>query len=241
MKTKHQMLFTDIQNKILSGEWYHSMLMPTENELCQMYAVSRITVRRALDDLERIGLINRIQGKGSFVSHEILRSGESQKGFSQHLGDLGIRINSVLLEKEFTGAPQDVSRRLRLPGGTPVWHFSRLRLIGDKPVAIMNTYVAEAMGRAMLDYNLEEESFYHLYEKISGKPVAATDGTITAIIPKPELCDLLKVEPGSAHIWYKSVGYLEGNEPAEVNYSIFNANLYEFSVSMSDVRIMEVP
>ncbi|MDR2102617.1 MAG: GntR family transcriptional regulator [Treponema sp.] len=241
MDTKHQLLFAEIQNRILSGEWYRGMLMPTETELCQTHRVSRITVRRALDDLERLGLINRIQGKGSFVCRGILRSGEGQKGFSQHLRDMGILVHSRLLRQERVCAPPDIRMRLRIPGDDPgmVWFFSRLRIIGERPAAVMNTYVPLDMGRRMLAFDLEWESFYYLYEKISGKKIITTDSTVTAIKPSGEICQLLRVEYDSAHILYKSVGFFEDNEPAEFSYSIFNANLYEFSVNMNNVRLMQ--
>jgi GntR family transcriptional regulator len=240
MNTKHQLLFTEIQNKILSGEWYHGMLMPTEAELCRMYLVSRITVRRSLDDLERLGLVHRIQGKGSFVSHDVLRSGEGQKGFSQHLRDMGILVHSRLLKKEQIRATADICMRLRLPknGTGRVWHFSRLRIIGDKVAALMNTYVPLKLGNRMLAFDLERESFYYLYEKINGKKIITTDSTVTAIKPNREVCKLLQVDYDSAHILYKSIGYFENNEPVELSYSVFNANLYEFSVNMNSARLM---
>jgi DNA-binding GntR family transcriptional regulator len=239
MNTKHQFLFTEIQNKILSGEWYRGMLMPTETELCRLYRVSRITVRRSLDDLERIGLINRVQGKGSFVCHGILRSGEGQKGFSQHLRDMGILVRNSLLQKGQIRATADICMRLHLPDDTEtVWHFSRLRIIGEKVAALMNTYVPLDLGNRMLAFDLEKESFYYLYEKISGKKIITTDSTVTAIKPDREICKLLRVEYDSAHILYKSIGYFGDNEPAELSYSVFNADLYEFSVNMHNVRLM---
>jgi GntR family transcriptional regulator len=240
MDTKHQLLFTEIQNKILLGEWYHGMLMPTEAELCRMYHVSRITVRRSMDDLERIGLINRVQGKGSFVCHNILRSGEGQKGFSQHLRDMGILVRSRLLKKEQIRATADIYMRLRLPRNDTgiVWHFSRLRIIGENPVALMNTYTSLEMGNQMLAFDLERESFYYLYEKISGKKIITTDSTVTAIKPNGEVCKLLQVEHDSAHILYKSIAYFDDDEPVELSYSVFNANLYEFSVNMNSARLV---
>ncbi|HCS36183.1 MAG TPA: GntR family transcriptional regulator, partial [Sphaerochaeta sp.] len=67
MQLKYQSVFMDIQNKILSGYWPEDAMIPTELELCKKHDVSRITVRRALDDLVQMGLIRRARGKGSFV------------------------------------------------------------------------------------------------------------------------------------------------------------------------------
>jgi GntR family transcriptional regulator len=171
MPTKHQILFAEIQNKILSGEWANNTIIPTENELCKTYSISRITVRRSMDDLERIGLIERIQGKGSIVSHKSTNSEEEQTGFSQHLKNMGIIVKSRLLKRELVQPSMDIQLKLRLPvkSNEKIWHFSRLRLIKGKPVVFMNTYTPFELGNCMRNYNLEKNSFYSLYKEYWGK------------------------------------------------------------------------
>lgn len=101
----------------------------------------------------------------------------------------------------------------------------------------MDTYVEKSLGDTMRTYDLRIESFYGLYQKIFGIPIVDTIGTVTAIIPKPEICDLIQVPHGSAHLWYKSVGYLSNDTPVQVDYSVFNSKLYEFSINMKNLRI----
>jgi DNA-binding GntR family transcriptional regulator len=240
MPTKHQILFTEIQNKILSGEWINNTIIPTENELCKIYSVSRITVRRSMDDLERIGLIERIQGKGSIVRHKVENSGEEQIGFTQHLRDMGIIVKNRLLKKELIQGSMDIRLKLRLSvkNNEKIWRFSRLRLIKGKPVVFMDTYTPLEIGNCMQDYDLEKESFYYLYKEILGKKALRADSTVTAVIPSHEICDLLHIEYDSAHLLHKSIAYLENGKPVEVSHSVFNANLYEFSVNINNVRIM---
>lgn len=237
MTTKYQLLIAEIQDKILSGRWYSGMLMPTEHELCDMYSVSRITVRRALDELEREGMVKRIQGKGSFVNTGRLRSGEGKKGFMENMTDRGSKVTSLLLKEELTVPTQEVLIKLRLAEQQKVWHFTRLRFVDERPVVIMDTYISEELGNKMRDFNLASTSFYQLYEKITGHAVTETESTVTAINPGAETCELLQVPAGSAHIWYKSVGYLDDGKPVDATYAVFNANLYEFSVNMSNARI----
>jgi GntR family transcriptional regulator len=241
MSTKHQILFTEIQNKILSGEWTNNTILPTENDLCRLYSVSRITVRRSMDDLERIGLIERIQGKGSIVRHKILTPEEEQVGFSQHLRDMGIIVKTQMLKKEVIHSSMDARLKLRLSekDNEKIWHFSRVRLIKSKPVVFMDTFTSFELGNRMQDYDLEKESFYYLYKKILGKKIFRADSTVTAVIPSHEICDLLHVEYNSAHLLHKSIGYLENDEPVEISHSVFNANLYEFAVNINNVRIMK--
>jgi GntR family transcriptional regulator len=239
--TKHQILFIEIQNKILSGEWGYNTIIPTENELCKTYSISRITVRRSMDDLERIGLIERTQGKGSVVSYKGTHSEEEQAGFSQHLKNMGIMVKSRLLKKELIQASMDIRLKLRLSvkNNEKIWHFSRLRLIRGKPVVCMDTYTPFELGNRMQNYDLEKESFYSLYGEILGKKIVRADSTVSAIIPNREICDLLHIKYNSAHLLHKSIGYLENDEPVEVSYSIFNSSLYEFSVNINNVRMIK--
>jgi GntR family transcriptional regulator len=194
-----------------------------------------------MDDLERIGLIERIQGKGSIVRHAVVSCEEEQVGFSRHLKDMGITVKNRLLKKELIRSSVDIQLKLRLPAESDVkiWHFSRVRLIKGKPVVFMDTYTPFEMGNHMQNYDLEKESFYDLYQKISGESILRADSTVTAVIPSHEICDILNIEYDSAHLLHKSIGYLENDKPIEVSYSVFNAGLYEFSVNINNVRIMK--
>lgn len=235
---KYELLITDIKNRISSGLWSGGMLMPTESELCVMYDVSRITVRRALDELERDGMVRRIQGKGTFINATKMHSGASPKGFTQNMEEQGVTVTSRLLLEELVPATEDVRQKLLLHDDQSlVWHFTRLRLAGERPIAIMDTYVEKRLGDTMRTYDLTVESFYNLYQKIYGMAVADTVGSVTAINPNDRICELLQVPCGSAHIWYKSVGYLENDAPVQVDYSVFNSELYEFSINMKNARI----
>lgn len=235
---KYELLIIDIKKRISSGQWYSEMLMPTESELCTMYGVSRITVRRALEELEHENLIKRIQGKGTFITASKMYSGASANGFTQNMVAQGVVVVSQLVIEELVPASVELRQKLLLADSKSlVWHFSRIRLAGGKPIAIMDTYVKESLGDIMRTYDLKVESFYGLYQKIFGIPVVDTIGSVTAIIPKPEICSLLQVPQGSAHLWYKSIGYLADDTPIQVDYSVFNSELYEFSINMKNLKI----
>ena len=67
MALKFKTVFSQLQMKIIFGEWPEGYRIPTEMELCDQYGVSRVTIRRALDGLVRQGYISRTRGRGSFV------------------------------------------------------------------------------------------------------------------------------------------------------------------------------
>jgi DNA-binding GntR family transcriptional regulator len=246
MPSKYEKIISTIEKKIKSGIWPTGMLMPTESELCTLFEVSRITVRRALAELEKLGLVERIQGKGSFVGKMHFHSTDCQ-GFRDSMALQGITVRSTIITQELITPTIDIVQKLQLgagpssffegqdaPGSVPfpqeVWHFCRLRYVDNTPVAIMHSYIPKVIGDQFVNYELNDASFYRLIAEITGKEVIDTKGAVTATVPTPAECELLKVAPGTAHIWYRSVGYLEDGQPVEVSSSIFNAELYEFSV-----------
>lgn len=236
---KYLQIFYDLQEKILSGRWVTGMMLPSELELCAQYAVSRITIRRSLNELDALGLIVRKQGKGSFVSNanDLKKITHTRKGFTELMSDVGLQVKNRMLDQRVIEADSDVVEYLRLPLNTPhkVWFFRRLRLISDIPVAIMSTYVPYELGQRMAAHDLAKASFYKIYSEVSGKRVIETLGKITAINPEAEDCDLLGVCRGSAHILYESIAYLDGGTPIEVTHSIYNAQVYKFSVNMNSM------
>ena len=70
MKLKYQVVFFDLQKRILSGELPEGSMIPTELELCEIFKVSRITVRRALDELVRLGFVNRMRERDPFLLNQ---------------------------------------------------------------------------------------------------------------------------------------------------------------------------
>lgn len=238
---KYELLILDIKKRISTGQWFSEMLMPTESDLCGMYGVSRITVRRALEELALEGLVKKVQGKGTFIAGSKLYSGASAKGFTENMAAQGVVVGSRLVREELITATDELKWKLLLmDSDSKVWHFSRLRLVDNRPIAIMDTYVSEELGNTMRTYDLSAVSFYSLYQEIFGIPVVDTIGSVSAIIPDSEICSLLEVPQNTAHLWYKSVGYLANESPVQVDYSVFNSELYEFTLNMKDLKIENV-
>ena len=230
---KYELLMQDISKRIRSGLWSEGMLMPTENELCKLYSVSRITVRRALDELERQGEILRVQGKGTFIRRKPLASGAGTRGFKKAMEDQGIELTSTILEKELVSAPQYVRENLVFTTeDTSVWRFVRLRKSKDTPIAYMETYVTRELGDEMLKHELENASFYALYEEIFGTSVMDTAGFITAINATGKIADSLGLQENEAAILFKSIAYIESEKPVQLDFSYFNPKSYQFSYNL---------
>lgn len=208
--------------------------MPTEKELCEEYQISRITARKTLDELARMGLITRVQGKGTLVTdHKPGRNPIQVKGHKRTMEELGYHGGGTILSHKLISPNPNLLKLFELPpeADNLFWHFRRLRFIEDEPAVIMNSFVRKEIGDKLLTYELENASFFSLFEKITKRYVADSKALISATVASPEVAKILKTDVGAPLIWYRSVSFLTGRIPIEVNYSLFLANKFYFETT----------
>jgi GntR family transcriptional regulator len=240
-------LKNQLQDQILLGELGPGVLLPTEQQLCEKYDLSRITVRRALDELANMDLIERVQGKGSIVKER--KVGQSQtkiQGYTKSTKEQGYRPGAKLLEKELITGTQSLLSLFELPKDQDekFWRFRRLRTLNGDPSVIMNTFVRKELGDRMLEFDLDTESFYALYMRITKRQLIDSRALIAAVPASGEVAELLNTSPGAPLIWFRGVTYTEGNVPIEVNYSLFLGDKYQFETtfySPLDLDLYEQP
>ena len=75
-------------------------------------------------------------------------------------------------------------------------------------------------------------SFLDLYEQVSGSKITSIQRTISAVVPDDDICAILRVKSGTAHLWMKNIAYLADDTPVAVNYAVYNGNLYDFAVNI---------
>lgn len=237
---KYEMVLDEIKTRIDNGLWASGAILPTEAEMCKMFDVSRITIRKALDTLRDDGLIRKVQGKGTFVS-SVLNSGCITQGFSEHMAKFGIQVSSKIIFNVLETPSPDIAKRLFIKDrDEKIWHFRRLRSVMDKPIAIMDSFVKKNIGDKMLEIGIDNKSFFALYTEITGEKVSDNMGSVTALIPDKEDCDLLEVEYPSAQLLYKSIAYLESGTPIQVDHSIFNSKRYAFSINSNKEPLVPI-
>lgn len=149
--------------------------LPSERELCESYQVSRITVRRALADLERDGYIYRVQGKGAFVSGgKFLQPLSALTSFTQDMQAQNRRSGAKILAMEQIPASGQIAEKLAVAPGETVVLLRRLRMINEVPLAIENCYLPMKYGKTVLEHMADDMSLYSLLQEKCGViPVTA--------------------------------------------------------------------
>ena len=126
-------LFTLLKNRILNGSIPHGEQMPTEEELAKGFGVSRITAKRALDDLAAAELVERRRGKGTFVTYAAARESIHAPliGELEKLTHLARRTHVQVLDVGQQIPPGDVSAEMGLERGETAWFAKRIRCTED--------------------------------------------------------------------------------------------------------------
>lgn len=196
----------DIREKINSNEYPPNSMIPSEAELCEMYGVSRVTVRRAILDLVQEGILTRGKGKGTFVSENYgLTTMNGVQSFTQELLGLNMRPSAKLLSCKIRKADSSLRKVMGLEEGEKVVTISRLRLVNNEPcmVEVMNFPYKLVPGIEKEDLN---ESIYSLLKGKYQQEVVFAKEILEPIIIGEYESNLLELTMPSAGLRTKRIG-----------------------------------
>jgi GntR family transcriptional regulator len=194
----HRQLYVLLREQIVTGRYHAGDRLPTQDELCRQFSISRITVRRALTDLQDEGLIRNEQGVGAFVTAGIERL-KRGPDFS-FIGDMRrvlAETTMQLLLLEMQRCPPDVAQALGLPPASEALHVVRTRSKDGQPVALIDGWIPPPFADNVTAAGLQEKS---LHELIAGgfDKLGRVAQEVNAALADPIVAQGLKVDLNSA-------------------------------------------
>jgi len=214
-----------IENRVIAPD----DALPPERDLAEMLGVSRITVRKAIDELVEEGLLIRKQGSGTFVSNRVEKNFAKLTSFSEDMRARGREPRSVWLNRAEGTVTPDESLTLRSSPGTPVFRFHRIRYADDAPMALeYATVLASCLG------SLDDvaSSLYEALERNGCRPVRALQ-RLRAVLLTAEQAKLLKAQERDAGLLVARVGYLKDGKAVEYSQSFYRGDIYDFVAELS--------
>jgi len=148
-------------NRIENSVWDIDTKIPTEKELCIEFNVSRITVRQALDELERRGHIYRKQGNGTYIKRPIIEQRLfSFYSFSEEIKKSGRKPGSVILDFNIVKCTLNIAESLQVEVGSEVLKICRLRLADEEPFALETSYLPYSMCYGLTALEVQNNGLY---------------------------------------------------------------------------------
>jgi GntR family transcriptional regulator len=220
-----------VRGLIVGGKLGHRDALPSERELAERFAVSRVTVRKALRELSQEGLLEQIQGAGTFVNRapHVEQRLSTLTSFSEDMASRGLVAGSVWLHKTISVATPEEALALGLSPGATVSRMQRLRTANGAPMALE---LAAIPTLFLPEPQSVEGSLYDALRRRGYSPFRALQ-RLTAVRLTTEQAAQLGVAEGAAALYVERRTMLEDGTPLEFVRSQYRGDAYDFIVELS--------
>ncbi|MEZ4595870.1 MAG: GntR family transcriptional regulator [Chloroflexota bacterium] len=216
----HHQVYLDLAGALAAGEWRPGDRLPPERELARRYGCSLITVRRALGDLARDGLLSRRQGQGTFVLQpRIDRDLGEARSFSEEMLLRGLAPETRLTSARPESANHAIARALGLEVGAPTLHLERLRMADGEPLLLEQVWLSAERFPGLLALDLERGSLYDLLASRYDARIAWTRESLDAMALPSREAGLLRLRPRAPVLRIEGVAFDAADRPVEVGHT----------------------
>lgn len=229
----HQ-IFLTLRDEIASGRRPHGSLLPTEHQLAEMFSVSRITARRALDELAQNQFVERRRRTGTRVIYQsatkaisanLEQTVEALLAFSK---DTRVKVLSV----EEVKADETAAAALRLAVGAPVVRAVRLRILDGAPLGQIISHIPATVGRGQINKEALQSSPILSVIRDLGHQIVGGWQTVSALSADPSLASTLEIEPRAAILQVERVVTGEGDAPLLHTIARYRADRYSLNLDL---------
>lgn len=230
---KFEFLADDFIQQINEGKLEVNDKLPSENELCKKYKVSRTTVRNALSYLEKEGYIIKRQGKGSFVASPILVQKLSKTySFAESIKKKGKEISTIVtfFEINYVTDPA-ILDALEASKKDEFYIFERFRIIENQPYLYEITYVPFSRVGVLTKGMLENSSFYKILDEKFNIQIDRAQEEFRAINSFKKISRYLDLDDDGAVLEIRRTAYTN-SVPIEYTISFARGDKYRYIVNM---------
>ena len=207
--------------------------LPPERALAEHFGVSRVTMRRALDELERAGVVSRTPGGGWAVA--ATRIGEPPNelmSFSEMAASRGLVARSRVLTERVRPATIDEADTLGLAPGASLFELERLRLMDEVPILVDRTRIPLSLAPDIGETDFSTESLYTVLEERYGVRAARARFSLEAIAADERLAALLELEPGGPLLRCDQLTEDETGRSIEMCEMVYRGDRYRFRATL---------
>ncbi|MEP3890275.1 MAG: GntR family transcriptional regulator [Hellea sp.] len=228
----HQ-IYMRLNDKIRSGEIPTGSTLPGENQLAQALDVSRITVKRAMNELADAGLVSRRRGRGTVViANTDLNFRESMGDYVDNVVRLRRNTNGEILSREDVSADAFIAKKLQIELGDTVEKISHRLSLKDSILSYVETYVPHDLSREFSRKDLKKEPLLTLLIK-SGIDIKRAEQRLFAVAATPHIGQMMDVEVGTPLLKIHCVMVDADGRPVEDIYAWYHSDRYQYQMTLS--------
>ncbi len=210
VRNKFIKVYDDLADKIQNEEIKAGSLLPSENELTEMYNSSRETIRKALKMLSEDGYIHKVQGKGSIVL-DISKFDFPVSGlvsFKEVSRKIGHRAKTHVAELSLTEPTAELAENMKISSRQHVWKVLRVREIDREKIILDKDFLVEELV-PILTEEICQNSIYEYIEGELGLSISFAKKEITVEEPTEEDRNYLNLDGYSNIVVVKNYVYLD--------------------------------
>lgn len=224
-----------IKSQVVTGELVPGQKIPAEKEIAKQYKVSIITVRQAILDLVREGLIVRRQGKGTFVTEtgrtvKNIMTLNAQGGLEEVIPEGLLKQKVEVLDIAMIEGPKYVARCLGLEEGAPLYCVLRRRSENGVYLSYVKNYLPAEIGKNITSADLAKYPMLYVLKNKLGIQLSQGTQYIEAIVADYEIANALSIEISSPILYLEMVIVDKANRPVDFVQTFYRADLFRYTL-----------
>lgn len=222
----------DILSEKIEHEYRPGDLMPSERELSERYGLSRTTVRLALQELERLGLVVRQHGRGTFVADRSAQTTNLMQAYSftEQMRGMGRDPLTTILEFSEVEADKNLVEHMNVRLGERLFKIKRLRSADAMPMMVERTYLPARKFLTLRRPMLEQKPLYDIIEQDFYEKINVAEEEFFASIARPSDAHMLDISEGAPVLDLVRTTYNVHNEIVEYTLSVARADQFKYKV-----------
>jgi GntR family transcriptional regulator len=231
----HRQIREALRAGIRDGTYRQHAQLPSESELMATYKVSRITVRHALAELQREGLIFKITGKGTFVSKnepKAMQELSQLQGFGEAMHRLGRETSSQVLSHQRLRADERIAAQLGLNVGEGVIELKRLRYLDQMPISLDVSYFPASIGEQVLTADLAGRDVFSILENELGIALGTADVSIEATLAEGDIAASLGIDDGEPLLRIERLTTSLDGRPLDFEYLYYRGDAMRYRLRL---------
>ncbi|EGU38095.1 putative transcriptional regulator [Vibrio ichthyoenteri ATCC 700023] len=226
----YKKVLDDLKQKINSGVYEIGSALPTERQLIEEYDVSRITIRKAVDELVKLSLVEKRRGSGTYVlgkqySHEL----RGLAGTTEILGGCNKTVRYKVFQFSMITDNPAIHKMLEINEGEALYYIRRVKYVDDLPRIVEDSYMPVSLFPDLNISTLEKSKFDYV-ERDKGMIIEGSRQEFTAVEPDEALLSLLAMDKASPVMNLRSVSNLKDGRRFDYTEAWFHPDAHKLAI-----------